>query len=388
MNWSILTGGRLMPVPGARRLRSAMASVAVLLAFGGASVGAQNSPGTPGAPARASTNGNANAAGAVQPDVARTWDETVLSFGGSVAQVLPCRDVMMKFAFPTEVAEARVSGGERVKSGDVLVRARDADVVAAIEQQRLIAGSDLEIQGARVQQELANFRFEQLKIGKVFTPEDFERAKADAMTTKVQLDQAILNLASQQSRLKQLEGQFERYSLNAPFDGIIEQVMVDEGKGVSETTDVLRLVNTEQLWLDAYPPTDDTLRLNLDKGSQAWVLVNLPAKPALVKGRVLYVSPAADYVGQTRRVRVEIDNPKDWPAGLQGCVRFTPPSQEWMDNLIEGGRDGTDGSQMRSSADVDADGAVGAVESTDVIGAGTVKVSGAETASLVGDQTR
>lgn len=279
------------------------------------------------------------------------WDQTVTSFGGSVAQILPCRDVVMKFAFPTEVAEVRVKGGERVKEGDLLVRARDADIVAAIEQQRLVAGSDLEVQGARVQHELATFRFEQLKIGGVYTPEDFERAKTDALTTKIQLDQAILNLETQQSRLRQLEGQFERYKLMAPFDGIIELVMVDVGKGVSENNDVLRLVNTDQLWLDAYPPTDETLRLNLAKGSPAWVLVNLPGKPVMLKGRVLYVSPAADYVGQTRRVRLEIDNPLGWPAGLQGCVRFTPPSQEWMDRLIEAPADNDEGKLQTSQAE-------------------------------------
>jgi multidrug efflux pump subunit AcrA (membrane-fusion protein) len=75
------------------------------------------------------------------------------------------------------------------------------------------------------------------------------------------------------------------------------------------------------------------MRLRLDKGSHAWVLVNLPDKPMLVEGKVLYVSPAADYVGQTRRVRVEIPNPGSLPAGLQGSVRFTQPSEHWMQFL-------------------------------------------------------
>lgn len=319
-----------------------VAGCALAISAAGVSAGA----GMASSSARASGQG----ADEVAPAVVRSWDQMVTAFGGSVAQVLPCRDVVMKFAFPTEVAEVRVRGGERVKEGDLLIRARDADIVAALEQQRLVAASDLEVQGATVQHELANFRFEQLKAGKVFTPEDFERARADAATTRVQLEQAKLNLRTQQSRLAQIEGQFERYRLMAPFDGIIEQVMVDVGKGVSENNDVLRLVNTDQLWLDAYPPTDETLRLGLDKGSAAWVLVNLPGGPAMIKGRVLYVSPAADYVGQTRRVRVEIDNPRGWPAGLQGCVRFTPPSQEWEKHEISP-RGGDSAPTQTSSAD-------------------------------------
>ncbi|MBX3385368.1 MAG: efflux RND transporter periplasmic adaptor subunit [Phycisphaeraceae bacterium] len=340
MNWSRRWTGGWPVLMLSRRMRAGVAALAVLSAPG----------------AVWSVDGPQERAGSAARAGGGTWEEQVQSFGGSAAQILPCRDVVMKFAFPTEVAEVRVRGGERVKQGDLLVRARDADIVAALEQQRLVAGSDLEIQGATVQHELANFRFDQLKIGKVFTPEDFERAKADAATTRVQLAQARLNLETQQSRLKQLEGQFERYRLEAPFDGIIDQVLVDVGRGVGENTDVLRLVNTEQLWLDAFPPTDETLRLNLAQGSPAWVLVNVPGKSVMLKGRVLHVSPAADYVGQTRRVRVEIDNPREWPAGLQGAVRFTQPSQEWMEHMIESRPGAGAGSAPMQTSELDGDG--------------------------------
>lgn len=260
------------------------------------------------------------------------WEQLARSFGGPncTAKIDPCRDVVMRFVFATEVAEVGIKGGDRVTKGQLLARARDADIVAAIEQQKLLGASDLEIQGSKANADLAAFRFEQLKIGKVFTPEDFERAKADATTTRVQYEQAVLNFKTQKTRLDQLLGQYERYRLEAPFDGIVENVMIEVGKGVSENVDALRIVNTDQLWLDAYPDTEQTLRLGLKTGSPAWVLINLPESPVLIEGKVLYVSPAADYVGQTRRVRVEISNTSGLPAGLQGAVRFTSPNDDWL----------------------------------------------------------
>ncbi len=309
-----------------------VACAASLLAFGAAVSFAETSapepaPAMPSAPERAPSNSS-------------KWEDLGRAFGGSnsTAKIDPCRDVIMRFVFATEVAEVAVKGGDRVSKGQLLARARDADIVAAIEQQKLLGASELEIQGSKANAELAAFRLEQLKIGKVFTPEDFERAKAEAITTRVQHEQAILNFKTQKTRLDQLLGQYERYRLEAPFDGIVENVMIEVGKGVSENIDVLRVVNTDQLWLDAYPDTEQTLRLGLTTGSPAWVLINLPDRPALVEGKVLYVSPAADYVGQTRRVRVEIPNPLKLPAGLQGAVRFTAPSEEWSQyRAIPGG---------------------------------------------------
>lgn len=245
------------------------------------------------------------------------------------AKVDPCRDVVMKFVFPAEVAEVTVKGGDRVTQGQALARARDTDIKAAVEQQRITAASDLEVKGAKASADLAKFRFDQLKAGGVFTPEDFERARADSITTQVQYEQAQLNLRLQQVRLDQLLGQYERYRLEAPFDGIVENVMIEVGKAVGENVEALRIVNTDNLWLDAYPETEETLRLRIAAGSPAWVLLNLPDRPVLVRGKVLYVSPAADYVGQTRRVRIEIPNPAGLPAGLQSAVRFTQPSAEW-----------------------------------------------------------
>jgi multidrug efflux pump subunit AcrA (membrane-fusion protein) len=51
----------------------------------------------------------------------------------------------------------------------------------------------------------------------------------------------------------------------------------------------------------------------------------------------VYVSPVADSVSQTRRVRVEIDNPEGWPAGTQARVRFTEPTGEWKSRVPAGG---------------------------------------------------
>lgn len=260
---------------------------------------------------------------------AASWDALAKEFGGYKSETKPSRDAVMQFAQSGEIRLISVSGGQRVKRGDVLARVRDAEVVAAIARQKIVAENRLEIDNAERQLELAQYRFEQLKAGKTFSPAEFEELRISAEVAKIQRDQAIVNLEAQKIALDQLLGQAERYRLEAPFDGVVEEVMVEVGQGVTENEKVLRIVNTETLWLDAYAGTSESIRLGLKENSPAWVLIELADAPRLVKGTVLYVSPVADAVSQTRRVRVEIQNTENWPAGTQARVRFTEPSGEW-----------------------------------------------------------
>lgn len=140
-----------------RRIQAASAA-GMLVLVGISAAFAQSTP-TPAGPGAASV-----AAG--ESSSAKRWMSLVESFAGgkesagkALAKVDPCRDVTMRYVFPAEVAEVLVKGGDRVKQGQVMSRVRDADIKAAIEQQRLAADSDLEVRGARASADLAKFRF-------------------------------------------------------------------------------------------------------------------------------------------------------------------------------------------------------------------------------------
>lgn len=261
-----------------------------------------------------------------QPAVVPSFDTISEGFGGYKCETRPCRDATMQFTTPTEVREVLARAGQVVKRGEVLVRARDGELKAALEQQRLVAGNDLDVQGREKQHELAKFRLERLKASKNYSPIEYEEARIAYEISRVQRDAAKSELLQQQSRLKAIEAQYERSFLEAPFDGVIDDVFVEVGQGVSEQTKALRIVSTSQLWLDTYADTRETMQKALAPGARAWVLIDLPT-PALVEARVLNVSPVADSVSQTRRVRVEMQNPRSWPAGVQARVRFSEPGE-------------------------------------------------------------
>lgn len=302
------------------RLAGTAGLAAVVMVGGGLAQGPENGP---------KGNGTALEGKADLAAGATAWDAAAERFGGYKADTKPSRDATMQFSLSTEVKDVLVQGGQRVKRGDVLMRARDAEILAAKERQKIIAESTTEVDNAVKQLELARFKFQKLKEGGTFSQSEFEELRIQSESAGLQLEQAKINRTTQQVALQQIVGQAERFYLEAPFDGVIEEVMVEVGQGVTEQEKILRIVNTDRLWLDAYADTSETIRVGLKADAPAWVLVHLADAPKLVRGKVLYVSPVADSVSQTRRVRVEIENPDGWPAGTLARVRFTDPGSEW-----------------------------------------------------------
>lgn len=264
----------------------------------------------------------------VKPDD-DSWEKLATSFGGVKADTKASRDVVMAFTISAEVREILVTGGQKVSENDLLVRARDTDQVALVKAQRLQAANDNEIKAAALQLELEDVKYKRLLETQQAGVAELDEARIRAATAKVQLEQAKVRNDLDKVRVEQAEGQLERYRLKAPFSGFVEEVKVEIGQGIREAEPVVRIVNTDKLWLEAYASTMETISLNVEKGHRAWVLVQLPGKPRLVEGTVLYVSPVADYVSQNRRVRVEVTNTEGWPAGTSAKVVFVDPGEAW-----------------------------------------------------------
>ena len=270
--------------------------------------------------------------------------EAVVSrFGGIQTFSKPSRDAVMGFSAPTTVMELMVVGGQRVEEGTILARGQDAEQLAIVKQTKLRAETDAPVRRATKQAELAETEFNKAK--QAFdrgggTEIEVDRARLAWEVAKIDLETAEMNMELERVRLEQAEALLARYRIEAPFDGVIDQVIVDKGRSVGDTEPVLRIVDVDPVWIDVPAPTGETLTLGLEPGSPAWVLVEGPEGPVLVEGSVIEVSPVADYASASRRVRVEAPNAEAWPPGLRVWVRFVEPEGEWP--LAEGGGDEAD----------------------------------------------
>jgi RND family efflux transporter MFP subunit len=276
----------------------------------------------------------------VQPAGEPAARDLAEGFEGVKSIARPSRDSTMGFSFPAEIAEVVVRGGQTVRKGDALIRANDAEARAQRDLQRIIAESELDVQRAQVAVDQAKVEFDaqtDLKTGGGGSKVDYDRARTLLDARRVELDIARLNREQQVIQLRFREAQLERFTLRAPFDGRVDVVQTDVGEVKKDSEPVVRVVNTDPLWIDAFVPTFDTLTLGLSPGAKAWVLMDLPGAARVHVGTVVELAPVADSASDSRRVRVELPNPGDWPGGVTAWVRFTEPTGVWAPRIVVNG---------------------------------------------------
>lgn len=263
------------------------------------------------------------------------------AFGGVRAFTKPSRDAIMGFSLPTQVMEIIAKGGQDVKKGDPLVRGDDAEELALMKLQKLSAETDLPVKHAKVVRDLAELEYKRVmemreKGGSNQQEED--RARLNYESEKINYDTAVFKQEQEVVSLERMTARLTKYLLAAPFDGQVDKVEVDVGRSVSERDPVVRVVNVDPLWIDVPAPMWEASTGQLKLDAKAWVLVESAGKHQVREGKIIEISPVSDPGSRTRRVRVEVVNPKESRvvAGEPAWVRFTAPGEEVTKMIAEG----------------------------------------------------
>lgn len=267
---------------------------------------------------------------------ARITPELLSQFGGVMCVTLPSRRAEMGFQQPSRVMEVRVHGGAEIKQGELIVRGDDEEDVSLIKIQKTRAESDLPVQKAKAQMDLAKVEYERLvevRSSAGSSPQEVERARLTYESSRIDYQLAQRQQTEEVLQLARMQARVDRLHVVAPFDGTIDTMSVDVGQSVSESDKIVRIVNIDKLWIDVGAPTQDAKTLTLQPGDPAWAMLDVAGTPKLRLGKVIEVSPTADLGSRTRRIRIEIENPKGPErviAGEAAWVRFTEPSSTIM----------------------------------------------------------
>ncbi|MEO1583969.1 MAG: HlyD family efflux transporter periplasmic adaptor subunit [Planctomycetota bacterium] len=248
---------------------------------------------------------------------------------GVKAVTRPSRDATMGFPFPTSVVDVIATDGMAVSEGQLLIRADDAEAVAAFAIGRIRAVSTLDVDLQVKTLELAEVELRATETafeGGGGSTIELDRAKLTRDQSEIQLEAAKQRDVEADNQLIQLEARVGDHRLEAPFDGVVDVVFVDVGDSVRDTDPAVRVVSVDPLWIDVATPTAQTL--SLGPGDPAWVRVRIGDEPRVLPATIVGISPVADSVTGARRVRVEAPNPDGLPAGLTAFVRFEPPTPE------------------------------------------------------------
>lgn len=177
-----------------------------------------------------------------------------------------------------------VQKGQQVNKGQLLATIDDGGLGSQLEQ-------------LKTQAELAKTTFERQK-----------RLWEQKIGSEIQFLQAKSNYEAQQNAVKQFQSQLGKSSIRAPFSGIIDDVIKDQGTVVSPGpgSEVFRIVNLSEMYIDVEVP--ETYLGSVTKGKEAQVYF-----PVLGDSAITQIRQTGNFINPSNRsfsVEIPVPNKK------------------------------------------------------------------------------
>lgn len=245
----------------------------------------------------------------------------------------PSSDLTLSFVRPGKIASVPVKEGDQVQAGQVLVQQDDLAEREQLAQLKAQADDQIRIDAAVAQLDQKKVDLKKLE----------QAAKLNA-ATRLEVDHAVLDVKiadlsvslarfeKEQALRKynEMKHQVDRMQILSPVGGRIERLHKRAGESVDALDPVIRVVNTETLWVEA--PVDLQSVCSLECGQEAELEFRFPTQSQAdpqktTRGKIIFIGDVADGASNTRLVRVEVKNVFRRPAGEHVLVRFCPPAQ-------------------------------------------------------------
>jgi len=240
----------------------------------------------------------------------------------------PRRDVALSFMRPGVVAKVLVAEGDRVKAGQAIIQLDDSAERIQVEQLRAEAEDMIRIEAAQAQWNQTQVDLK--KIERAFlsggaTELELQHAKLDVEIKRLTLELERFNKKQNELKYQEAKVMLDRMRMLSPIDGTVETVAVKEGEGVEALARVVRVVQTDPLWIDVPVPLEQGPH-GLAIGRAATVVFDSgDGEHRRATGKIIKIGSVADAAGGTLDVRVEVANPSHRPAGERVYVTFPPP---------------------------------------------------------------
>ena len=191
------------------------------------------------------------------------------------------QNIVMYPEIPALLKSVNVKEGQRVKKGDVLAELSDSGMIDQLQQ--------LEVQYA-----LAKTTFERQK-----------RLWEQQIGSEMQYLQAEAQFKSLQKSISQMQDQVAKTKISAPFDGIVDHILADEGSSLAPgMTPVVRIINLDQMKVSASVP--EIHLPNIQLGSK--VNVEVPVLNRTFEANINTVGNFINPNNRTFRVEIALKN--------------------------------------------------------------------------------
>lgn len=239
-----------------------------------------------------------------------------------VAITSPSADVTLSFVQPGRIANVQIKEGDLVKVDQALVKLDDAAEQAQLAQVEAQSKDTTQIEASEAslaQKKIDLKRLEWAASRKAATDLEVEHAKLDVKIAELSLKVAQFEHAQNQRKYTEAKIRVDNMTLKSPIIGRVEKVEIENGESVNGLEDVVRIVRIDPLWIDVHVPLYEGKTLKPGQTAQ----IKFPdGDPLTTQGEIIYVSTVADAASTTLRIRIELSNELNRPAGEHVEVQF------------------------------------------------------------------
>lgn len=254
------------------------------------------------------------------------------------------------------VREVRVTEGQHVNRGDVLVVLDDAQRRAAANQaQAAVSAAKEDAAAADADYRLAEAtlnRYQSLYEKKSVSPHEFEEVQAHYKSAAARRSAVGAGQLQAQAAQEQAQVVLGYTRVRAPFDGVVTAKNIDPGALAAPGTPLLTVESTRNFRLEATVDESDLRFVKL--GEQA--PVSIDAIDSEVAGKVIQIVPAADATSRSFVVKVELPQDARLHSGLFGRAQFR---RGVRDTIVVPGAAVVDRGQMQGVYVAGEDGIIG-----------------------------
>lgn len=216
-----------------------------------------------------------------------------------------------------KVLEVRFDEGQAVKKGDALVRLDDELLRKDLESARAtVARWEAELEDARVRYARSKTLVEE-GLG---TPEAYDEIR-------FQVESLGNQLWSARASMERLETLIERYTIKAPFDGVVLERLTDHGEW-NPSGGSIALLARDRAYEVAVDVPEEFLRF-LGPGVSVPVVVG----DDVLTGSVLVIVPRGDIATRTFPVKIAVEREAPLYQGMTAMVRL-PIGEETACTLV------------------------------------------------------
>jgi len=227
----------------------------------------------------------------------------------------PSADKTLSFVQPGRVTEVLFKEGAQVKAGQILVQLDDAleqaqlaQILAQSQDTTQVRASDASLEQKKVDLR----RLEKAAERNAATELEVEHARLEVKIADLSLELAQFEHRQAGLKLQEVQVRVEMMRIRNPVDSRVEEVFIEAGESVNALDKVIRVVQTDPLWIDASIPI--VRAATLRPGSTVTVEFPMP-NPVSAQGRVVFIDAVADAASETIKARIEVPNTAGRPAG-------------------------------------------------------------------------